>query len=84
MKSISIKDYNSSMGTLIDIEDAITYNKSHVTGAINIPYQKLIYNFKNYLNPNERYYIYCHGGVKSRRAVSILEIYKYDVTQVLL
>ena len=47
MKSISIKDYNSSMGTLIDIEDAITYNKSHVTGAINIPYQKLIYNFIN-------------------------------------
>lgn len=84
MKSISIKDYNSSMGTLIDIEDAITYNKNHVTGAINIPYQKLIYNFKNYLNPNECYYIYCRGGVKSRRAVSILEIYKYNVTQVLL
>ena len=46
MKSISIKDYNSSMGTLIDIEDAITYNKNHVNGAINIPYQKLYITLK--------------------------------------
>ena len=31
---------------------------------------------------NKKYFIYCNGGVKSRKAVNVLEFYGYDVTLV--
>ena len=80
MQSISIKDYHNSMGPLIDVEDANTYKIKHINGAINIPYLELSYHFQNLLDKNKHYYIYCNA----RRIVSILEIYGYQVTQVLL
>lgn len=82
MKRIEQKSYNKSMGTLIDLEDSITYNEGHIEGAINIPYEKLLTNYKEYLNKTSKYYLYCKKGFKSRKAVSILEYYGYDVTQV--
>lgn len=82
MKRIEQKSYNKSMGTLIDLEDSITYNEGHIEGAINIPYEKLLINYKEYLNKTSKYYLYCKKGFKSRKAVSILEYYGYDVTQV--
>lgn len=84
MQSISIKDYDASMGSLIDVEDASVYNIKHVNGAVNIPYLELSYHFQTLLDKNKHYYIYCNAGHKSRRIVSILEIYGYKVTQVLL
>lgn len=84
MQTINIKDYNASMGPLIDVEDASVYKIKHVNGAINIPYLELSYHFQNLLDKNKHYYIYCNAGHKSRRIVSILEIYGYKVTQVLL
>lgn len=71
------------MGTLIDLEDVITYSEGHIEGAINIPYEKLLTNYKDYLNKTSKYYLYCKKGFKSRKAVSILEYYGYDVTQVI-
>lgn len=79
MKRISLKNYDNSLGTLIDIE---SYEKEHVPGSINIPYQKLIYNYQKLLDKNKPYYIICSGGIKSRKIVSILELYGYNVTQV--
>jgi len=84
MKVISINEYNSNMGTLIDIEDKNTYNIKHIEGAINIPYLELSYRFNELLDKNKTYYIYCHGGHKSKRIVSILEAYGYNVVQVLI
>lgn len=83
MKRIDKNSYNKSMGTLIDLEDSITYNEYHIDGAINIPYEKLLINYKEYLEKNKKYYLYCKKGFKSRKAVSILEYYGYDVTQVI-
>ena len=84
MQVINIKDYNSSMGPLIDVEDHSVYKLKHIEGATNIPYLELSYHFQNLLDKNKHYYIYCNAGHKSRRIVSILEIYGYKVTQVLL
>lgn len=84
MKSIKLSEYNPSMGTLIDVEEKVVFDQGHIEGAINIPYQTLIYNFKNILKADKSYYIYCKKGFKSRRAVNILELYHYNVTQVLL
>ena len=84
MKTININDYNSSMGKLIDIEPKEIYNQNHINGAINIPYETLLYNRERLLDKNETYYIYCRGGQKSKRAVNILDLYGYNVVQVLI
>lgn len=82
MKRIDLNVYNSTMGTLIDVSDEITFKKNPYPGSINIPYQKLLLNYKELLNKNNKYYIMCLKGIHSRKVVSILEFYGYDVTQV--
>lgn len=83
MKRIDLNTYNPSMGTLIDVTDEITYKKNPYPGSVNIPYQKLLLNYKELLNKNKKYYIMCLKGIHSRKVVSILEFYGYDVTQVM-
>lgn len=84
MQSINIKEYKNEMGILIDIEEPIVYNEWHAENAINIPFNKLSYEFPKILDKNKKYYIYCRGGNKSKRITNILNIYGYNVTQVLL
>ncbi len=81
MKRLSIKDYYKNMGTLIDIEQPIDYATFHHPDSINIPYEKLMLNYKTLLDKNKPYFIICSKGTKSRKAVSVLEFYGYDVTQ---
>ncbi len=81
MKRLNIKDYYKNMGTLIDIQHPVDYATYHHPDSINIPYEKLMLNYKTLLDKNKRYFIVCNKGTKSRKAVSILEYYGYDVTQ---
>lgn len=83
MKSININNYNASMGILIDVRNKDEYNKKHVSGSINIPYNELIFNHSKYLNKNAKYFLICSGGIKSKKATNILTVYGYDVTNVL-
>ena len=79
MKKILLKDYKEEMGEFIDVN----YNDSQVQDhAIHIPYERLLINHKELLDKNKKYFIYCNGGIKSRKAVNILEFYGYDVTLV--
>ena len=82
MKKIDQDVYNVGMGTLIDVSDEITFKENPTPGAINIPYQKLLLNYKSLLEKNRNYYIICKKGIHSRKVVSILEFYGYNVTQV--
>lgn len=83
MKVINYRDYNSNMGTLIDVENIVSYSEKHLKEAINIPYEKILSNHTEYLNKNNRYFITCSKGLKSKKAIRILEFYGYDVTQVI-
>ncbi len=70
MKTINKKNYKNN-GTFINLD--VDY----------IPYDNLLYNHQKYLNKNQKYYIYCKKGVKSKRVTSILDAYGYDVTLVI-
>ena len=82
MKRMSINDYKSYMGKLIDVRDTTSYKEEHHPLSINIYYDTLIMHHKELLNKNDKYFIICRKGHKSKKAVSILEYYGYDVTQV--
>jgi rhodanese-related sulfurtransferase len=83
MNSINLSNFHLSMGILIDVRSKEEYEKKHISGSINIPYNELIFNHNKYLNKNKKYFLICSGGVKSKKATNILKIYGYDVTNVL-
>lgn len=64
---------------IIDIQDKYSYEKSHINGSINIPYDILLNNYRSYLNKNDTYYIYCKTGKLSKRMVSVLHSLGYKV-----
>ena len=41
---------------IIDIQDKYYYNIYHLNGAINIPYDELMNNYRYHLNKNTEYY----------------------------
>lgn len=81
MNSIKYRDYKND-GQIIDLEESKVFNQKHLPGSINIPYETLMFHYKDYLDQNKKYYLYCSGGRKSKRAVLILQYYGYDVIQI--
>ena len=79
MKKILLSEYKDYMGIFIEVNDNYT---NVVKNSLHIPYENLLVNHKELLDKNKKYYIYCKGGVKSRKVVSILSFYGYDVTLV--
>ena len=79
MKKILLNDYNEHMGIFIEINN----NYNHIVkNSIHIPYDNLLVNYKELLDKNKKYFIYCNGGIKSKKAVNILSFYGYDVVLV--
>ena len=64
---------------IIDVSDKYTYSLGHLDNSINIPYDVLINNYRNYLNKNDSYYLYCKSGKLSKRAVLVLSSLGYNV-----
>jgi rhodanese-related sulfurtransferase len=76
VKKILLKDVNDNDGVFINLDN----NKSlNLKNEIHISYDDLLINHKELLDKSKRYYIYCKGGIKSKKAVNILEFYGYDV-----
>lgn len=80
MKKLLLKDYKKDMGIFIDVNNN---DKNVVSDSVHIPYEKLLINHSELLDKNKKYYIYCNGGIKSKKAVNILEFYGYDVTLII-
>ena len=64
---------------IIDVSDRYTYAQSQIQGSINVPYDVLINNYRQYLNKNENYYLYCKSGKLSKRATMVLSSLGYKV-----
>lgn len=84
MKTISINDYHESMGLLIDVRNPLDYAKKHDSRSINIYADKLIFNHSQYLTKTKTYYIVCEKGFLSRKVITILSQYGYNLVQVKL
>ena len=83
MKRISLNDYNSSMGILIDVQHPSDYMKNPTANSINVYADDLLLNYKRMLDYSKKYYIICNKGRLSQRVVAMLEYFGYDVTQVM-
>ena len=64
---------------IIDIQDRYNYQTNHYPGAVNIPYDELMNNYKVYLNKYDTYYIYCKSGKLSKRVTMVLSYLGYKV-----
>ena len=82
MRIININDYNEKMGKLIDVQHPLDYIKKHDPRSINIYADKLIMNHSRLLNKDATYYIICEKGRLSKRVVTTLTFYGYNVVQV--
>lgn len=67
---------------IIDIRSIEKYNSNHIPNARNIPFEKLIINPSNYLNPSEKYYIYCQRGINSKNVCRILKNLGFNVVNI--
>ena len=80
MSNISINDLlKKDKPTIIDIRNKVSYNNGHINNAINIPYEELMNNYRNYLRKGDKYYIYCKSGKLSKRVVAVLSYLGYNV-----
>lgn len=80
MKTISLDEYNPSMGILVSLEDKEDFISKK--GSINMDVDKILANPSKYLDKSKTYYFYCHQGSRSRRAVQILGVYGYKAVKV--
>ena len=78
---VFLKDLKPTFN-IIDIRDRNSYNLDHVFNSINIPMNELLNNYTYYLNRNEKYYIYCTSGVRSKKTCDILTMLGYNVVNV--
>ena len=84
MSSISIDELLPIIDKIhiIDIRSAQSYNNNHIKGAVNVPFEKLIIGPNNYLDPLQKYFIYCRSGVTSKKACQILSNLGYKVVNI--
>ncbi len=83
MKRIRLSDYNTQLGPLIDVQHPLDYKEHPTLNSTNIYADNLLLNHKKYLEKGKKYYIICNKGFLSKKVVSTLEYYGYDVTQVI-
>ena len=82
MQRIKLSEFDPKKGILIDVQHPSDYLLNPTPGSINIYADKLLLNYKSKLDKTKRYYIVCNKGFLSRKVVSVLEFYGYNVTQV--
>ena len=85
MKEITISELIKIINddiNIIDIRDNYQYNLGKIENSINIPMNFLLKNPSEYLNKDERYYIYCDYGNRSRKCTLLLSNEGYDVVNI--
>lgn len=69
LKNIDLKNY-----TIIDVRSRREFRESHLNGSINIPLPDVKRNIERYVqNKNKKILVCCQSGVRSAKAVEIIE-----------
>ena len=78
--NITVEDLKNNLfnGIIIDIRSIQKYNNNHLPKAVNIPYSKLMLQFKELLIKENKYLIYCEKGITSPKLVSYLRKQGYN------
>ncbi len=67
----------NTLKRIIDVRTSSEYKMGHVKGSKNVPLEKLVSNPKAYIKDENDYYIICHSGMRSKRAISLLKKQNY-------
>lgn len=82
-ENITIKEMleilkTNSNTVLLDVRSSQEYIEGHIRGSINIPVYDIEKQAKNKLNKNSIIIVYCSAGIRSKRAIQILEKLGYE------
>ena len=73
IESVSVSDLKRLTNVeIIDVRSTEKYNNNHILNAHNIPFDKLLVYPDKYLNRNQKYYLYCQKGLKTKQLCKIL------------
>lgn len=70
-------------GVIVDIRSIEKYNNHHLPHAIHIPYAKLAVDYKELLDKDKKYYIYCEKGLTSPKICHYLNKRGYQTYNLL-
>ena len=68
---------NTADAVLLDVRTTQEYRDGHVPGSQNVPLQQLDNVEEVAENKETALYVYCHSGMRSRQAVSLLQAMGY-------
>ena len=68
----------NSNAVLLDVRSSQEYIEGHIRGSINIPVYDIEKQAKNKLNKDSIIIVYCSAGIRSKRAIQILEKLGYE------
>lgn len=82
-ENITIKEMleilkTNSNAVLLDVRSSQEYIEGHIRGSINIPVYDIEKQAKNKLNKDSIIIVYCSAGIRSKRAIQILEKLGYE------
>ena len=73
-----LQEYKNAAGAvLLDVRTPQEYRDRHIPGSQNVPLQQLDNIEEIAENKDTALYVYCHSGMRSRQAVSLLQAMGY-------
>ena len=73
-----LQEYKNAAGAvLLDVRTTQEYRDGHIPGSQNMPLQQLDNVEEVAENKETALYVYCHSGMRSRQAVSLLQAMGY-------
>ena len=73
-----LQEYKNAAGAvLLDVRTTQEYRDGHIPGSQNVPLQQLDNVEEVDENKETALYVYCHSGMRSRQAVSLLQAMGY-------
>lgn len=74
IKEVNFEEINLNEYILIDVRSRREFRENHLEGAVNIPLPDVKRNIENKIkNKNRKVLVYCQSGIRSAKAVEIME-----------